>query len=152
MLTELRGAPPSAMIVLSDGQTTEGEPLAKAAELAARKGVPIYTVGLGSAEPARDVELTELLVDDVVFVDDAVRFQAKLLARGFQGEKMVVRLKELRAWLARSQDRARDRNSRSRRPAQRSAEAGRARLSAQDDRRTPVHHRGRSAAARTSDG
>ena len=95
VLTELRGAPPSAIVLLSDGQTTEGESLSKAAELAARKGVPLFTVGLGSAEPARDIELTELLVDDVVFVDDAVRFQAKLLARGFQGEKVMVRLKEL---------------------------------------------------------
>ncbi len=95
VLTELRGAPPSAMVVLSDGQTTEGETLSKASELATRKGVPIYAVGLGSAEPARDIELTELLVDDVVFVDDAVRFQAKLLARGFPDEKVVVRLKEL---------------------------------------------------------
>jgi hypothetical protein len=95
VLTELRGAPPSAIVLFSDGQTTEGESLAKASELAARKGVPLYAVGLGSAEPARDIELTELLVDDVVFVDDAVRFQAKLLARGFQGEKVVVRLKEL---------------------------------------------------------
>ena len=95
VLTELRGAPPSAIVLFTDGQTTEGEPLSKASELAARKGVPLYAVGLGSAEPARDIELTELLVDDVVFVDDAVRFQAKLLARGFQGEKVVVRLKEL---------------------------------------------------------
>ncbi len=95
VLTELRGAPPSAIVVLSDGQTTEGEPLSQASELAARKGVPLFAVGLGSSEPARDIELTELLVDDVVFVDDAVRFQAKLLARGFQGEKVVVRLKEL---------------------------------------------------------
>ncbi len=94
VLTELRGAPPSAIVLLSDGQTTEGEPLAKAAELASRKGVPMFTIGLGSAEPARDLELTELLVDDVVFVDDAVRFQAKLLARGFQGQKVVVRLLE----------------------------------------------------------
>ena len=85
VLTELRGAPPSAIVLLTDGQTTEGEPLSKAAELAARKGVPLFTIGLGSAEPARDLELTELLVDDVVFVDDAVRFQAKLLARGFPG-------------------------------------------------------------------
>jgi von Willebrand factor type A domain len=95
VLTELRGAPPSAIIVFTDGQTTEGETLSKAAELATRKGVPLYTIGLGSAEPARDIELNELLVDDVVFVDDAVRFQAKLLARGFQGEKVTVRLKEL---------------------------------------------------------
>jgi hypothetical protein len=95
VLTELRGSPPSAIVLFTDGQTTEGEPLSKAAALAARKGVPIFAVGLGSAEPARDIELTELLVDDVVFVDDTVRFQAKLLARGFQGEKVVVRLKEL---------------------------------------------------------
>jgi hypothetical protein len=94
VLTELRGAPPSAIILFTDGQTTEGEGLAKSAELAARKGIPVFTVGLGSPEPARDLELTELLVDDVVFVDDAVRFQAKLSARGFQGEKVVVRLKE----------------------------------------------------------
>src|SRR5262249_50331202 len=94
VLTELRGAPPSAIVLLSDGQTTEGEALPKAAELAARKGVPLFTVGLGSPEPARDLELSELLVDDVVFVDDAVRFQAKLSAKGVQGEKVAVRLKE----------------------------------------------------------
>ncbi len=97
VLTELRGAPPSAIVLFTDGQTTEGEALVKASEMAARKGVPLFTVGLGSAEPARDIELTELLVDDVVFVDDIVRFQAKLLARGFQGEKVVVRLKALPA-------------------------------------------------------
>ncbi|QEH36860.1 hypothetical protein OJF2_54450 [Aquisphaera giovannonii] len=94
VLTELRGAPPSAIILLSDGQTTEGEPLAKAAELATRKGVPLYAIGLGSAEPTRDLELTELLVDDVVFADDAVRFQAKLLSRGFGGRKVRLSLKE----------------------------------------------------------
>src|SRR5262249_34390676 len=71
-----RGAPTSAILLLSDGQTPDGEPLAKAAELAARKGVPVFSVGLGSPEPPRDLELTELLVDDVVFVDDLVRFQA----------------------------------------------------------------------------
>ena len=94
VLTELRGAPPSAIVLLSDGQTTDGEPLSKTAELAARKGVPLYAIGVGSAEPVRDLELTELLVDDVVFVDDAVRFQARLLSRGFAGEKLTLRLKE----------------------------------------------------------
>ncbi len=94
VLTELRGAPPSAMVLLSDGRTTDGESLTKAAEGAARKGVPIYAVGLGSAEPARDVELGELLVDDVVFVDDAVRFQVKVSARGFASDPLRLRLKE----------------------------------------------------------
>jgi hypothetical protein len=94
VLTELRGSPPSAVVLLSDGQTTEGESLPKAAELAAKKDVRLFTIGLGSAEPSRDLELTELLVDDIVFEDDAVRFQAKLLARGFAGQRVTLRLKE----------------------------------------------------------
>jgi hypothetical protein len=94
VLTELRGAPPSAILLLTDGQTTDGEALAKAAEFAARKGVPLYPIGLGNPEPARDLELTDLLVEDVVFVDDLVRFQAKLVAHGFNGQDVVVRLKE----------------------------------------------------------
>ncbi|WP_422926056.1 VWA domain-containing protein [Singulisphaera sp. PoT] len=94
VLTELRGVPPSAIVLLSDGQTTDGESLSKAAEFASRKGVPIYTIGLGSSEAPRDLELTELLVDDVVFVDDLVRFQAKLQSRGFAGQEVVVKLME----------------------------------------------------------
>jgi hypothetical protein len=94
VLTELRGAPPSAILLLTDGQTTDGEPLEKAAEFAARKGVPLYTIGLGNPEPARDLELTDLLVEDVVFVDDLVRFQAKLVAHGFQGQEVTIRLRE----------------------------------------------------------
>jgi len=104
VLTELRGAPPSAILMLTDGQTTDGEGLAKAAELAARKGVPVYPVGLGSPEPARDQELTALLVDDVVFVDDLVRFQAKLQARGFEGQEVTVRLKERAAGASASRE------------------------------------------------
>ena len=78
--------------------------------------MPLYPVGLGSPEPARDLELTELLVDDVVFVDDLVRFQAKLLARGFAGQEVTVRLRERDARSQRSRRRARDRVDPRRRP------------------------------------
>lgn len=94
VLTELRGVAPTAILILTDGQTTEGEGLARAAEFAARKGVPIYTIGVGDPEPARDLELTDLLVDDVVFVDDLIRFQAKLLSRGFAGQEVTIRLRQ----------------------------------------------------------
>src|SRR5206468_182116 len=83
VLTELRGVAPTAILFLTDGQTTEGAGLAKSAEFAARKGVPLFTVGLGDPEAARDLEISDLQVDDVVFVDDLVRFQAKLISHGF---------------------------------------------------------------------
>ena len=94
VLTELRGVPPTAIVLLTDGQTTEGETVAKAAEFAARKGVPLYPIGLGDPEAPRDIELSELLVDDVVFVDDLVRFQPKLTSRGFAKQGLNVKLKQ----------------------------------------------------------
>ena len=93
VLTELRGAPPTAVLYLTDGQTTAGEPLARAAEDARAKRVPIFPVGLGDPSPTRDLELTDLQVDDVVFVDDPVRFEARLAGRGFAGESVAVKLR-----------------------------------------------------------
>ena len=94
VLTELRGVPPTAIVLLTDGQTTEGETVAGVAEFAARKGVPLYPIGLGDPEAPRDIELSELLVDDVVFVDDLVRFQPKLTAKGFAKQELTVKLKQ----------------------------------------------------------
>ena len=93
VLTELRGVPPTAIVLLSDGQTTEGETVSKVAEFASRKGVPLFPIGLGDPDPPRDIEVSELLVDDVVFVEDLIRFQPKLTARGFAGQELTVRLK-----------------------------------------------------------
>ena len=152
VLTELRGAPPSAILLLTDGQTTDGEPLAKAAEFAARKGVPLYTIGLGSPEPARDLELTELLVDDVVFVDDLVRFQAKLSARGFAGPGGHGPAQGARRRLGRPQGRprARDRSGSTAPPdgQPKRVEVGHR---PKRDRRDHLHPRGRAPAPRAPD-
>ncbi|RUL88445.1 VWA domain-containing protein [Tautonia sociabilis] len=94
VLTELRGAPPTAIVLLTDGQNTRGETLSDVAPLAARKGVPIFTIGVGDDTPPRDLALSDLVVDDVVFVGDTVRFEAKLGARGFEGTPITVRLIE----------------------------------------------------------
>ena len=50
-------------------------------------------MGLGSDQPVRDLKLSDLLVDDVVFVDDVVDFQCKLTGTGFEGQKVPVVLR-----------------------------------------------------------
>ena len=102
VIDDLRGSPPSAVLVLSDGINTDGSSLADAAAKARRKGVPLFTVALGSETPIRDVEITDLLVDEVVFVDDVVNFEFKLLSTGLEGRqvKVVLRLKDDPAKLA----------------------------------------------------
>jgi hypothetical protein len=94
VLDDLRGTAPAALVMLTDGINTDGPALAEAAVYARRKGVPLFLVGLGSDQPVRDLKLSDLLVDDVVFVDDIVNFQFKLTASGFQGTKIPVVLRQ----------------------------------------------------------
>ncbi|MGA2031545.1 MAG: VWA domain-containing protein [Thermoguttaceae bacterium] len=94
VLDDLRGAAPAAIVLVTDGINTEGPSLAEAAAYARRKGVLLFFVGLGSDRPVRDLKLSDLLVDDVVFVNDIVTFQCKLTGVGFQGTKVPVLLRQ----------------------------------------------------------
>jgi hypothetical protein len=89
VLETQRGRPTAAIVVLTDGVTTEGKTLSEAAQLARRKSVPLFLVGLGNDQPARDLRLADLLADDVVFVNDLVHFDVKLSAEGLTGKAKV---------------------------------------------------------------
>ncbi len=93
VLDDLRGTAPAAVVLLSDGINTDGPPLADAAELARDRGVPLFTVGLGSDQPVKDLKLSDLLVEKVVFVDDVVNFQFSLTGVGFEGTDLRVVLR-----------------------------------------------------------
>lgn len=94
VLNDQRGTLPSAIILFTDGINTEGDSLAKGAEYASLKGVPLYPVAIGSPNPVKDLELTDMLVDEVVFLDDVVNFEAKLTGTGLEGKDVRVILRE----------------------------------------------------------
>lgn len=94
VLNELRGTPPSAVLILSDGVVTEGAALSEAAQYARRKGVPLLTVALGSQSAPRDIELSDLLVDEVAFVDDVLNFECTLTGSRMAGRSVQVRLRK----------------------------------------------------------
>jgi len=93
VLDKLRGTDPAAIILLSDGINTTGPPLADAA-LAQRKRVPLFCIGMGSEKPLRNLELSDLEVEDVVTVNNIVRFECKVTGTGFAGTKVRVVLRE----------------------------------------------------------
>lgn len=95
VLNEFRGTPPAAIVVISDGitTTTDADRLSVAAEYARSKAVPIYTIGIGNAEPLRDLALFDTLVDEVAFVDDRISFSARLKGTGFEGQQAEAILK-----------------------------------------------------------
>lgn len=90
VLADLRASQPAAVLILSDGITTEGPSLGEAAAYA---GVPLHLIGLGDDRPERDLKLTDLLVDEVVFVGDVVYFEAKLSAVGYRGRQVELLLR-----------------------------------------------------------
>jgi hypothetical protein len=93
VLNDLRGNPPAAIVLLTDGVVTEGPSLAEAAPQARRRGVPLITVGLGDDRPVRDVRLSDLLADDVVFAGDVVSFEFKLSGTNLAGQKVEIVLR-----------------------------------------------------------
>jgi len=94
ILDDLRGTAPAAIVILSDGINTDGPDLSEAAGHARRKGVPLFTVGLGDDKPVRDLELSDLLVEDVVFAGDVVNFEFQLKGTGFAGRQVEIVLRD----------------------------------------------------------
>jgi len=93
ILEDLRGTPPAALVVFSDGINTEGPALADAAADARRRGVPLFAVGIGDQRPRRWLQLRDLLVDEAVFVQDVIDFEFRLATAGLEGRKVAVVLR-----------------------------------------------------------
>jgi uncharacterized membrane protein len=110
----------AAVVLLTDGVTTDGEKLcgdslssaptnaftdansaaaaagAGAADFARSKGIPLFIVGLGSEQPLKDLELSDLRVSDVAFVNDILAFKFNLTGAGFAGRQIEIRLRDKR--------------------------------------------------------
>ena len=94
VLAELRGQRTAAVLILSDGITTEGVSLADAAEVARSQAVPLYVVGIGTDQRARQLVLSDLVVDEIVFVNDYVDFDFKVTSYGLEGQPIELVLQD----------------------------------------------------------
>ncbi len=93
VLEELRGSSVDAVVVLSDGVSSQGEAerLSAMASVARSVGVQVFTVGVGTSRRERDIELNDVFVDDVAFVRDSVGATIRLRGTGID-TGTVVRL------------------------------------------------------------
>jgi hypothetical protein len=89
VLNDFRGSSLTAVVLLTDGVTTEGEDLVKVGHYAAGQGVPLYFVGLGDVHEVRDLQLHDLSVEDTVYVHDRLMFEARLTAQGYTDGRTV---------------------------------------------------------------
>lgn len=96
VLNDLRGTPPAALILFTDGvaSVSDADKLSTIAEAVRRKGIQLHVVGLGSDDAAKDVQLFDTLVDEVAFVGDPMLFAAKVKSFGYAGRKLMLRLRQ----------------------------------------------------------
>jgi hypothetical protein len=89
VVNDFRGSTLSALILLSDGITTEGEDLVGVSRYAAQVGVPLFLVGIGDDHEVRDLKLHDLQVEDSVYVNDRLVFEARLTGQGYTDQRLV---------------------------------------------------------------
>ncbi|MFG0334340.1 MAG: VWA domain-containing protein [Maioricimonas sp. JB049] len=96
LLDEASGTSPAAVVVLTDGvaTTTAADRLSAGAEDAARLGVPLMPVVVGSDNPPRDVELTEILAEDITLLGDPVSLMVHGNVHGYAGKSVRIVLRE----------------------------------------------------------
>ncbi|MFI4873748.1 MAG: VWA domain-containing protein, partial [Blastopirellula sp. JB062] len=89
-----RGRPTAAVVLLTDGITTEGKSISDAAIVARRRGAPLFVVGLGSRQRQLNLQIEDLDVERAAFVGDPLDFKFRLRASGMEGKNARVTLRK----------------------------------------------------------
>ncbi len=97
ILDEFRGASPAGVVILTDGVASRSasESVAAAAELALTQSIPLFPIGLGSSDPDRDLELTDVLVERLAILGDPLLLSARVRSWGVQDEKVRATLRQV---------------------------------------------------------
>src|SRR5262249_21188820 len=90
VINDFRGSSLAAVVMLTDGVTTEGEDLVKVSHYANQYGVPLYFVGIGDEHEQRDIALHDLQCEDSVYVNDQVVFELRLTGHGYPNLNVPV--------------------------------------------------------------
>ncbi len=91
-LRSVAGSPVAGIVLITDGQNTEGDDPRAAADLADSMNVPIFTLGVGEAVEPRNLRIAEMWAPDSVFRDDPFLVQAQVAAEGYDGRDIRVEL------------------------------------------------------------
>ncbi len=82
-----RGRPVAAAVVISDGGDTDPGGVSEG-----EGGPPIFTIGVGSADPGRDREVTAVAVGEQRLDQASVDLRATVVSRGYGRDAFTVRL------------------------------------------------------------
>jgi hypothetical protein len=88
----MSGNPAAGMIVVTDGQNTEGDDPLIAADAAAQQGVPVLAVGVGDPAEPRNLRVSEMWSPDSVFRSDPFVIQARIEGSAMEDGPIAIEL------------------------------------------------------------
>ena len=87
-----RSGPIAGIIAITDGQGNAGTSSEAAMIAASNAGIPVFPIGIGSTEIARNVQVADLQVPPRVFPGDRFKVKALVTAFGLEGTSARVKL------------------------------------------------------------
>lgn len=88
---KISGKPISGVILITDGADNSGENIIS---VVSNLNYPIYTVGVGNPEGAKDIEINQIITSDFVFRTLPAEVKVKIKGNGFSKSKIPVILKQ----------------------------------------------------------
>ena len=82
--------PIAGIVVYSDGRNNQGRHPSDAAAFAGKVEIPIYTIGLGSVNPPKNLRLVSFTAPKKVFPNNEFRMQAEISGQGYAGKEVTL--------------------------------------------------------------
>ncbi|MGB9598049.1 MAG: vWA domain-containing protein, partial [Candidatus Poribacteria bacterium] len=89
-INEWKGQPISGVVLITDGNYNTGEDPIKYAQ---KSNIPIYTVGVGQAKIAHDIQITRVEANPIAYVDHNFPIKVAINSGGYDGKEIMVTLK-----------------------------------------------------------
>ena len=93
-LENLQGVPLSGVVILSDGADASGEDITKLAFRMRDRRVPVHTVGIGSPEGIKDIEVVKVDAPRTAEEDFPVDIWATIRRKGYGAREVTLRLRD----------------------------------------------------------
>ncbi len=93
-LDNLHGVPLSGIVIFSDGADKSGKDIAKLAFRMRDRKIPVHTVGIGSPEGIKDIEVVKIDAPRTAEEDFPVEIWATIRRKGYTPREVTLRLKD----------------------------------------------------------
>ena len=92
VVSSSRGTALAGILLITDGCQNQGTSASRAIAMASDANIPVYVIGIGSEQPARNIRVSEIEAPGRVFPNDKFKVNGIVQSYGFQDESVRVRL------------------------------------------------------------